>query len=264
MIELQRESDSFLISALATGSDFIGFLVLGPKDGGEVFVLEEKRLVATVSPILAIAIDKSQLSEDLRDLNQRLIHAEESERGRVAGDVHDGPLQRALLIIRENEGASGAIDELARQIVFDLREISSRLRPSILDDLGIVSSLDWLLNDVSKRSSLQTNLLLEGLEVDERLTPDVELVLFRVAQEASNNALKHSGGTSLEVTLNRYDHDLILRVADNGKGFARGLNKKGGSGLPGMRERVVQLGGCLEVTSVPDMGTTVVARIPYG
>ena len=81
---------------------------------------------------------------------------------------------------------------LARQLTSELREVCSRLRPAILDDLGLVPALDWLLEGVARQSGLSTRLELNGVDEDERFSPEVELALFRVTQEATNNAMKHS------------------------------------------------------------------------
>jgi len=262
--ELQWESDSFLLATLKLSGRYLGHILLGPKGGGEVFIEEEKRLVATTIPLLALAIDESQLSEELRETNKRLIKTEETERARIAADLHDGPLQKAMLLA----GAGGNVVEdresLSHQIILELREICSRLRPAILDDLGIVPALEWLLESVSKRTELTTRLSLHDVGEEERFGSDIELALFRVTQEAINNAVKYAKGTSLEVAVSKEGGSLVLQVRDNGVGFSFIDQGTKGFGLSGMRERVVQLNGDFDVRSVPELGTTVIAHIPLG
>jgi len=261
LVELQWESNSLILATLSVSGRTLGHLLLGPREAGEVFVEEEKQVVATVTPILALALDKSELSDGLRELNRRLVKAEETERARIARDLHDGPLQRAVILA--GGAGSGVTDPqvMAQQLVAELREVCSRLRPAILDDLGLIPALEWLLDAVSRRSKLSPHLALHNLDEEDRFAPDTELVLFRVTQEAVNNVVKHAGASSLEVSLTREDHSLILRVADDGVGLAPDTRRTG-LGIPGMRERVTQVDGAVDFQSAPGEGTTVIARVP--
>ena len=262
LVELRWESDILLLASIKVADRRLGYALLGPKAGGEVFVGDEKRLVATMLPMLALAIDKSELSEELREIKQRLVNAEEAERARIARDLHDGPLQLAMMLA----GAAGASADdptgLARQLATELREVCWRLRPAILDDLGIIPALEWHLDEVSKRSDVATRLSLHNIGEEERFPPDVELALFRVTQEAVNNAVKHAKGSSVDVLLSKRDSRLVLNVTDDGAGFSAAPGGTRGLGLPGMRERVIQLDGSFDLQSVPGSGTTVIARIP--
>ena len=267
LLDLRWESDSLLMLALKSPGRRIGFALLGPKEGGEVFVEDEKRLALTVGPLLALAVDQSILSGELRELNQRLVGAQELERKRMAVDIHDGPLQKAIVLTRPGKEIGADSGTLARELVNELREVCSRLRPAILDDLGIVPALDWLLEGVSGRAGVLTGLSLEGVDEDERLDPDTEPTLFRVTQEATNNALKHADATRIDVSLSRDGDDLVLRVSDDGVGFSAVGHQSvavngGGIGISGMRERAIHLDGSLEINSEPGMGTTVLVRLP--
>ena len=263
--EVRWESDSLMLVTLRSAGRYLGYLLLGPKEGGEIFVDSEKRLVVTVAPFLAMAISKGQISEELRDLNQRLVKAEEMERARVASDLHDGPLQKAILLAMDGDAIpQHEKGKIAHQLVSELREVSSRLRPAILDDLGIVSAVEWLLESLPKRFGLATRFSLRGLNEEERFSPDVELALFRMGQESVNNAVKHAKATSVEVLLSKEVNSLVLEVRDNGVGFSPAARGNNGLGLTQMRERVVQLNGSLDIHSSPGHGTTVVARIPLG
>lgn len=261
LADLRWESDSLLVAPLVSGESDLGIVLLGPARGGEVFIDEEKQVIASIVPVLALAIDKSRLSEELREINQHVVQTEEEERARIARDIHDGPLQKAMLIARTVGSSTEDSGLLARQLAAELREVCSRLRPAILDDLGLVPALDWLLEGVARQSGLSTRLELNGVDEEERFPPEVELALFRVTQEATNNAMKHARGTSLMTSLTSEDHTLVLRVVDDGVGFSQDSRKRSGFGISGMHERVSQLDGKLEVQSVPGLGTTVVARI---
>lgn len=262
-VELRWESDTLILINLRSAGSYLGYLLLGPKEGGEVFVEEEKRLIATVVPFLALAVSKGQLSEELRDLNQRLVKAEEMERARVAGDLHDGPLQKAIVLAAAGDAVPQ--DEkisIAHQLVTELREVCSRLRPAILDDLGVIPAIEWLLENIPKRFSLATHFSLQDLHEEERFPSDIELALFRVSQEAINNTVKHAEATSVHISLSRENNALVLKVQDDGVGFSPAAHGNTGFGLSQMRERVVQLNGSLDIHSSPGFGTTVVARIP--
>ena len=262
LVELHLESDSLLFAHLKSSGHYLGYMILGPKHAGEVFMEEEKQLLATLIPIISLVFDKAELSDELRGLSQRLIKAEEKERARIAGDLHDGPLQKAVFLV----GAIGSSVEdqksYANQLVSELREICSNLRPAILGDLGLVPALEWLLDNSAGRHEILPQLMLYNIEEEDRFSPDVEDTLFRIAQESINNTIKHAGATSLNLSLSREDGNLILHVIDNGTGFRTASRDKGKFGLPGMRERAIQVGGSLDVHSAPGLGTTVVVSIP--
>ena len=236
LLDIRVGPDSLLLATMTLSDRYLGYLLLGPKERGEVFVEQEKRLVANLT--------------------------RGDGAGRIARDLHDGPLQIAMLL----GGMVGVPipdrPELARRLGSEIREICARLRPSILDDLGLVPALEWLLSETSEDSQLSTSLAMQNIDEQDRFSDDVELALFRVTQEATNNAVKHSKGTSMDVSLSKEGGSLVLRVADNGKGFAAPLRSTGGFGFIAMRERVVQLYGSFDVLSAPGLGTTVIASIP--
>lgn len=262
IVELGWKSDSILLCPLYLSERSNAWLILGPKRGGEVFVDEEKRLVTNMSQLLSLAIENSQLSEELRALNVQLVDAQERERARIASDIHDGPLQTAIMLTNLSDGSWRDGRALARKAVVELREICSNLHPAILDDLGPVAAIEWLLDGVSKYSDILTVFSLHGVDEDARFSRDVEQTVFRVTQEATNNVVKHAKASSLNVSLTREDGSLALKVSDNGIGFSTPQRHRGGSGISGMRERIMQLNGTLTITSVPGQGTTIIARIP--
>ena len=262
LYEVPLESEPLMLVSLKLPDKYLGYMILGPKRRGEVFLEEERQMVATVAPLVAIAIDKSALSEELRELNQRLVKAEETERARIAGDLHDGPLQKAILLVGGDKVSRDTATNLAQEMVVELREISSRLHPAVLSDLGIMPALDWLLENTSKRFGIKARLFLVNLTEEERFSSDMELALFRIVQEATNNALKHARASALLVSLARQKNGLVLQVTDDGAGFDLTSVGKGGFGLIGMRERVTQFGGSFELNSAPGLGTTLLIQIP--
>jgi signal transduction histidine kinase len=141
-----------------------------------------------------------------------------------------------------------------------VRELSQLLRPSTLDDFGLASSLQWLAESFAQRTqiAIEPNLAFEG-----RLQGDIETHLFRIAQEALTNVVRHSGATSATVSLLEDNGRLRLSVADNGRGLPAGksASSRGGFGLIGMRERMRAAGGLLRVQS-GGSGVTVIAEVP--
>jgi len=261
--EIRWGSDELLIARLETGRDALGFLALGPKERGEVFLGEERRLVETVTPILALAIRQTSLVAELREVSERLTNAQEAERARIARDLHDGPLQKAILLGGAANGSLRDRDGVARELASELRELCARLRPAILDDLGLVPALEWLLEQTAQGFRVTPHLTLRGMTEDDRLAPNAELALFRVTQEAVSNALKHGHASSIHVSLDRTTEAVLLSVADDGSGLDTDHDLAHGLGIPGMRERLRHVGGSVAVASNGSVGTMVTACIPY-
>ncbi|MFC1925268.1 ATP-binding protein [Chloroflexota bacterium] len=262
LVELRLESDSLIFTHLESSGHYLGYMILGPKSAGEVFMEEEKQLLATLIPIISLVFDKAELSDELRGLSQRLIKAEEKERARIAGDLHDGPLQKAAFLVSSIGSNLEDQRSYANQLVAELREICSSLRPAILGDLGLVPALEWLLDNSASRHDISPQIMLYNINEEDRFPPDIEDTLFRIAQEAINNTIKHAWATSLNLSLSREDGSVVLHVTDNGIGFKTTTRDKGKYGLPGMRERAIQVDGTLDIHSAPGLGTTVVVYIP--
>jgi signal transduction histidine kinase len=150
------------------------------------------------------------------------------------------------------------------ETVAELRSIASGLRPSVLDDLGLVASINQVLDDATRRQGFESSFDVEGPV--RRLASDVELAVFRIAQEAVTNVVRHADAHRVVVTLEFADAGLGLRVGDDGVGFDRdGLRYRDDGhslGLPGMGERARLVGGRLKVRSQVGRGTTVEAWIP--
>lgn len=203
--------------------------------------------------------------------------AQEDERRRIAQEIHDESVQSLVLLCREldelEEACCGSPAQLAErvrgvragteQIARSLRDVIRGLRPPVLDDLGVAPAIQRLLADVSARSAVETKLTIVGQA--QRVNPDVELAMLRIAQEAIRNAERHSAPSQLEVRLQFTPQMVELQVHDDGVGLAlpeefTDLVRQGRWGLVGMHERARELGGELVVRSSPDAGTSVSVR----
>jgi signal transduction histidine kinase len=154
--------------------------------------------------------------------------------------------------------------ELTAHALEDVRRVELDLRPTILDDLGLGSALEWRIDELNKHSDMRAKVTIMGL--DERLSSDVALALYRVAQESLSNAGRHAKAKNVEVTLTRLPTQIMLEICDDGVGFNPNALPAAGSrhglGLLGMRERMRMVGGELTIVSNPGIGTQVQARVP--
>jgi two-component system sensor histidine kinase UhpB len=197
------------------------------------------------------------------------LRAQEQERARVARDLHDEVNQSLTgLLLRleaareaappELEAEIAGTKALANQAMRELLSLARQLRPTALDDLGLVAAIAGQVDQLAG-GGIEASLRQEGDFSD--LGDDVQLVVYRVAQEALTNAARHSGAAQIAVTLRRNERGVELEVADDGRGFAF-EESEGGLGIAGMRERALLIGGELTIESRPDHGTTVRLDIP--
>jgi len=156
------------------------------------------------------------------------------------------------------------INDLAHQTLNEVHNMAVRLRPSILDDLGLAAALRSYAKEFSENTGIPVDMQL--LALTERLSPELETVLYRVVQEALTNVARHSGATSCRVTLRRKEQCVQGMIEDNGKGFdpeQAMMSKSGrGLGLHGMKERIELVGGNLEFESRPGEGTSIFIEVP--
>ena len=197
-----------------------------------------------------------RLEAQARALSAQLLNAQEDERRAIARELHDEvgqALSGALL-----EAASPALRTRLEDAVDSVRRIALSLRPSMLDDLGLVAALEWQARELGNRTGLAIEVCANESAGD--LPESHRTCIFRVAQEALRNCARHSGATSVRVALDKAVRGVSLAIEDNGKGFRTGHTH--GLGLLGMEERVTQLGGSFRLRSEPGRGTTVVAELP--
>lgn len=224
----------------------------------------------------------AQRTAAVHQLLGQVISAQEEERRRIARELHDGVAQdmAALGVVLDNLeatcrtyacpiGARGIalIARLREQVGGTLRELRRLLldlRPSALDDLGLVPAVRWYVEHRLRPLDIEHAVVVRGVE--RRLPPAVETALFRVVQEAVNNAARHAAPHAVQVTLDFAPTAVVVQVADDGVGFSQRADEPRpadeGFGLAGMRERAALLGGRLDVHSAPGRGTRLRATIP--
>ncbi len=218
-----------------------------------------------------VALAHSQ--HEMQLLSARLVDAQETERRSISRELHDevGQDLGAMLVAigrLSGEVANGnpelkpEIDHLksiAERTFQSVRNIALLLRPSMLDDLGLAAALEWQGREVSRRSQMEV--AVEAENILEEMPDDYKICIYRLVQEALNNAVRHSCAKSARVTVEQGDDAITVRVSDDGRGFDAGRVR--GMGILGMEERVKRLGGSLSIESQPGMATVVTATLPY-
>jgi signal transduction histidine kinase len=223
--------------------------------------------------------DLNKATENLRELSGRLQQMRDDERRRIARELHDGVGQLLAAISMNNaivqeqsykldSAAAGAFSEnvsLVEQINREIRTLSHLLHPPLLDVAGLASAIRWYVDGFSERSRIKVDLDLPDQLA--RLSDEMEIAIFRMIQECLTNIHRHSGGTAAAIRVQQQDRQLLVKVEDYGKGIPLEkqleLNSSGrvGVGFRGMRERLRQLGGTLEIRS-DGSGTVVSAVLP--
>jgi two-component system sensor histidine kinase DegS len=270
---------SVLAVPIVTGGSVFGALGVMTLRDKRSFSDRDVNVLSGVARQAAVAIENARLYESMRSYASQILTAQEEERKRMARELHDDTAQVLVALSRQLDSLLLADDhvpgslrprleelrQLTAQISRDVRRFSQDLRPSTLDDLGLLPTLEGLTSRLSEEDEVQAQL--EILGDRRRLTPEAELVLFRIAQEALNNVRKHSGATEVLTTVEFTDGVVRITVTDNGRGFTvpdrpGKLVETGKLGLTGMLERAHLAGGTLTVRSAPGEGTTVTAEIP--
>ena len=214
----------------------------------------------------------AQSRYELERLSSRLVDAQEEERRSISRELHDevGQSLGALLVdlgrLSTNLPSDGLeirerldhMKSLAERTVGTVRDIALLLRPSMLDDLGLVAALEWQGREVSRRSEMEV--AVESENVSDDLPDEYKICIYRLVQEALNNAVRHSKARNARVRVATLGNHIAVEVSDDGRGFdpehTRGL------GILGMEERVKRLGGTLTVKSSPNQGALVKAELP--
>lgn len=207
---------------------------------------------------------------EIQQLAGQLIGAYEDERRRLARELHDDLTQRLARLaidvgcLENSPGSHGGLRSLRTDLIRlseDVHALSYRLHPSVLDDLGLVEALRTECDRVRRQNALRVNVDTQGVPAG--VPVEVSLCLFRVAQEALNNAARHAGASAVSVLLAPSRAGLRLAISDDGNGFDPGRPRARASlGLASMRERVRIARGELDIESKPGRGTTVVAWVP--
>jgi two-component system sensor histidine kinase UhpB len=246
---------------------------LDPAQPGRRAVLIRRSAGETLAVATAVNAMLDRLEKERRESGRRVLAAEERERSRIARELHDEVGQTLTAIALRAERAAADLGSQTRALtevaetalrgLEDVRRIGRELRPEALDDLGLVNALITLCTRVDRQQGLRVSRDLEW-QLPE-LLPEVELVIYRTAQEALTNALRHSGATHVGVSLNLQGPEVVLVVSDNGRGLPEPVDHTEPvheSGLRGMRERAAMIDAQLEIHPATPSGTEIRLRIP--
>ena len=223
--------------------------------------------------VLRDITDRKQVEDELQELSRLLIRAHEEERALLARELHDDVTQRLAVLaidvgraeLATPDGAQATAMRSVREglvrLSEDIHSLAYQLHPSVLDELGLAEALRAECDRLRRRSSFGLSLELDPLPA--AIANDSALCLFRVAQEALNNVIRHAGARAAVVTLRQVEGGLLLAVRDDGVGFdAASAGKRRSLGLASMRERVRLVDGTLDIESTPGRGTEIVAWVP--
>jgi two-component system NarL family sensor kinase len=223
--------------------------------------------------------ERKTLEQELMNLTAQLFRLQDEERRKIARELHDGTAQN-LFAISVNLAKVGQLDNtqkeemqqliaecvsLGDESLQEIRTLSYLLHPPLLEQVGLVGALQWYVEGFSKRSGIYVDMIAEPME---RLSSEIELALFRIVQEALTNVRRHSGSGTASIRLEKLSGEVSLAIRDQGHGLPGKKQPDGddefiemGVGIPGMRQRLLQLGGRLEITSNDD-GATIRAVVP--
>lgn len=279
--DLASGSDGRIVVPLGGDPGIPGALVAAP-DPARPTERDDEDLLRAVAAQIGVALENERLhrleKERLRSYVHEVTRVQDEERRHLSRELHDTAAQDLILLAR-------GLDALAEQIppelaararelraraedtLEGLRRLSRDLRPTVLDDLGLVPALEWLVADLTGRAAIDARFHLSGSV--RRLPAETEVALFRVVQQALRNVERHAGARRVEVRVTFGDAEVRIDVEDDGRGFdvAEPLERlalEGKLGLLGMRERAQLVGGSLAVRSRPGGGTTVTVTIPSG
>lgn len=243
---------------------------------------EEESLFEQVAGDIAFALHDIELQEAHRQAEEKIriyarqvTQAQEDERKRISLELHDETAQELIrlgmdidsLVGAKSEDLRTGLEELrnkVEEVLQGVRRLSQELRPPMLDALGLIEALRWLIDDPSVEPAISASFKIHGDQ--RRLSPEAEMVLFRIVQESLNNVRKHSQATEIKIELQFHSEKIDLAISDNGQGFElpRDINefvRIGKLGLIGMQERAKLLGGIVVIQSEPGKGTIITAEL---
>jgi signal transduction histidine kinase len=261
---------SFLGVPVMTRGVAFGNLYLAEKQPEGSFTAEDEEIVTLLAAQAAVAIENAGSVQ--RDALRRAVQAQEAERKRLARELHDETGQALTSILlglaavesaKTAEEAHAAAADLRGLVVATLqsvRRLAVELRPSALDDFGLEPALRRLGETVREGGTLDAQVVTRLGAT--RLPADVETAVYRIAQEALTNAVKHAGANHVSVVVTRKATGVQVMIEDDGSGFDPTARSTGGLGLLGMRERVELLDGTLAIDTSPGAGTTLIVELP--
>jgi signal transduction histidine kinase len=248
----------------------LGVIAIHDKLGRDPrFTDADQRVVEIFTARASVAVAMSE--RVARETVRRVVEAQESERRRLALELHDETGQaltsillglkaiRAAPTSDQAERAESDLRELVVQALQDVRALAVELRPAALDDFGLGPALERLAHTFGEQTGIETSI---ESRLDERPPPEIETTLYRVVQEALTNVVKHAGAEHVSIIVARRDGHVVATIDDDGRGFDDQDVRDDALGLLGMRERLTLVGGSLTVESTPGSGTTISAQAP--
>ncbi|NTU75030.1 MAG: sensor histidine kinase [Anaerolineaceae bacterium] len=270
---------SLVIAPLVRNSIVFGFLICGSTDHERSYSKDDLELLKGLANQVSIAISNANLFEQLRSgrerqqfLSRQLVKIQESERRSLSLELHDeiGQMLTGLqfsvksAMSNSSEEQKNKLDQvqiLVSEIISQVRELSINLRPSLLDDLGILPTLTWHFDRFEAKTGIHVTFEYQNL--DRRFPPELEITVFRIVQEALTNVARYSKAAQADVRIAVSGSVMQVSISDQGCGFdASVLSKNQSMGIEGMRERAYSIGGLLEIHSEPGKGTRIQARLP--
>ncbi len=263
-----------------------GLMQVDRPDAITGFDAEATEIIFTIARTTAIALENAKLIEELGQKEQLLHHlvdkiitAQEDERKRLASDLHDGIIQSLIAIwyrlqritsdsnrvpVGELNNEITKLTNMLGEQIQDIRRILYDLRPIILDNYGLVPAIQSHAGKIQEQNGIKINLSIKGEEL--RFTPQIEITLFRIIQEALNNVVKHSGATTVDIEFAADEYRVQMSIRDNGTGLKEGKvelpKSDGGLGLVSIQERALLLNGTCTIESWPGQGTRIRIIIP--
>jgi signal transduction histidine kinase len=272
----------FISALLLTDIDRVKGYRAGAVDYVSVPIIPEllRAKVSVFAELHRRAQQLEALNAELRRLSSSMIAAQDQERRRIARNLHDslgqelvaakmaidGILLQDKAIDSTSKVAAAEASAMIDRAIQHVRSVSHLLHPPLLDEVGLLSALRWLLEGLTKRSGIETFLDVQPPKFP-RLTSELETAIFRIVQEALNNVLRHASAKNGWVTLKRQNGQLVITVRDDGKGIAEGIAefqpRSIGVGIGGMRQRVKEFGGVLRLENA-NPGTRMEVTLPFG
>ena len=255
----------------------VGYIVLGPRAPNEAFSTTDLRLLDDLAPQVGVAVHTVRLTADLKRSREQLVLAREEERRRLRRDLHDGlgpqlaGLALKLETLRNRLNNDPLVDSLLADLTkqtqnatADIRHLVYELRPPTLDELGLVSALRESVAQFTQQGSTDLNITFDAPDSLPPLPAAVEVAVYRIAQEALTNVIRHAEAHNchIDLRLDASTSSLCLDIQDDGRGLL--MKRRAGVGMNSMRERAEELGGTLTATSNPTGGTLLTAHLPCG
>ena len=275
-----QEIISVMAAPIFVGNQWWGFIGFDDCHIAREWSPVEIEALKTAANVIGAATQRKQAEDKIRTLNQQLIRAQENERNRIAGYLHDhvaqdlSSLKIGLETLFDNQGGmsdviKSKIDDMSQilqESITTVRDLSYDLHPSGMDQLGLMRTVYQYCNDFSEKNNVSVDFYTAGMK-DLKLDFDTEINLYRLIQEGLNNIKKHAEADHVTIRIVASSPNILLRIEDNGKGFeverrlARSLQEKR-MGLFSMEERVSLLNGTMDIKSQPSKGTRIFIEVP--